>query len=119
MVRVGQMLMDEGSFNGEQVLPEGWVEEMIKPSDVNVNYGMQIWMGTEHVARRPYDSRLDAFANIHGEAYQADDVIYMDGLGKQRIYIVPSQSLVILRTGNNSKEWDDAKLPNLFIEALK
>ena len=119
MVRVGQMLMNEGNFNGKQVLPDGWVEEMIKPSAANVNYGMQIWMGTEYVATRPYDSKSGAFENIHGEAYQADDVFYMDGLGKQRIYIIPSQSLVILRTGNNSSEWDDAKLPNLFIEALK
>lgn len=119
MVRVGQMLMNEGNFNGKQVLPDGWVEEMIKPSAANVNYGMQIWMGTEYVATRPYDSKSGAFENIHGEAYQADDVFYMDGLGKQRIYIIPSQSLVILRTGNRSSEWDDAKLPNLFIEALK
>ena len=43
----------------------------------------------------------------------------MDGLGKQRLYMVPSKSLVILRTGDNSREWDDAMLPNLFIEALK
>ena len=118
MVRVGEMLMNKGVFQGEQVLPAGWVDEMITPSKANPNYGMQIWLGTEHKEFRPYDARLESFANIHREPYKADDVFFMDGIGKQRIYIVPSKSLVIVRTGYNSREWDDSMLPNLIIEAL-
>jgi CubicO group peptidase (beta-lactamase class C family) len=119
MVRVGEMLLNKGVFNGKQILPEGWVDEMIVPSKANVNYGMQIWLGNEYTQYRPYDSRLEAFSNIHNEPYKTEDVFYMDGLGKQRLYMVPSKSLVILRTGDNSREWDDSMLPNLFIEALK
>ncbi len=119
MVRVGEMLLNKGVFNGKQILPEGWVDEMIVPSKANINYGMQIWLGNEYTQYRPYDSRLEAFSNIHSEPYKTEDVFYMDGLGKQRLYMVPSKSLVILRTGDNSREWDDSMLPNLFIEALK
>ena len=119
MVRIGEMLMHKGVFQGRQVMPSGWIEEMIQPSKANVNYGMQLWMGNNFVEYRPYDERTTTFANYHSEPYKADDVFYLDGLGKKRLYIIPSKSLVILRTGSNSKEWDDAKLPNLFIEALK
>jgi len=119
MVRIGEMLMHKGVFQGRQVMPSGWIEEMIQPSKANVNYGMQLWMGNDFVEYRPYDARTTTFANYHSEPYKADDVFYLDGLGKKRLYIIPSKSLVILRTGPNSKEWDDAKLPNLFIEALK
>ena len=119
MVRVGEMLLNKGVFNGKQILPAGWVDEMIVPSKANVNYGMQIWLGNEYTKNRPYDARSEAFSNIHNEPYKTEDVFYMDGLGKQRLYMVPSKSLVILRTGDNSREWDDAMLPNLFIEALK
>jgi len=119
MVRIGEMLMHKGVFQGRQVMPSGWIEEMIQPSKANVNYGMQLWMGNDFVEYRPYDARMTTFANYHSEPYKADDVFYLDGLGKKRLYIIPSKSLVILRTGSNSKEWDDAKLPNLFIEALK
>ena len=59
------------------------------------------------------------YANFHSEPYVADDLFFMDGIGKQRMYIIPSESLVILRTGNNSPEWDDSKLPNLILNALK
>ena len=119
MVRIGEMLMHKGVFQGRQIMPSGWIEEMIQPSKANVNYGMQLWMGNDFVEYRPYDARTTTFANYHSEPYKADDVFYLDGLGKKRLYIIPSKSLVILRTGPNSKEWDDAKLPNLFIEALK
>ena len=119
MVRIGEMLMHKGIFQGRQIMPSGWIEEMIQPSKANVNYGMQLWMGNDFVEYRPYDARMTTFANYHSEPYKADDVFYLDGLGKKRLYIIPSKSLVILRTGSNSKEWDDAKLPNLFIEALK
>ena len=58
------------------------------------------------------------FSNYHSEPFQADDVFFLDGLGKKRLYVIPSKSLVILRTGPNSSEWDDSKLPNLLIGAL-
>ena len=119
MMRVGEMLMNKGVFKGKEVLPSGWVNQMIEPSNANINYGMQIWMGNKFEARRPYDSRLEAFANLHSEPYKANDVFFMDGLGKQRIYMIPSQSLVILRTGSQDSEWDDSKLPNIILEALQ
>ena len=76
-------------------------------------------MGNKFEPKRPYDSRLAAFANIHSEAFKADDLFFMDGLGKQRMYIVPSESLVILRTGSQDSEWDDSRLPNIILEALQ
>ena len=118
LVRVGEMLMHKGVFKGSQIIPSGWVDEMIQPSKANVNYGMQLWIGKEFVEYRPYDPSTTIFANYHSEPFQADDVFFLDGLGKKRLYVVPSKSLVILRTGPNSSEWDDSKLPNLLIGAL-
>jgi len=118
VVRVGEMLMNKGIFNGNQIIPTGWVDEMIQPSKANVNYGMQLWIGKEFVEYRPYDPSTTIFANYHSEPFQVNDVFFLDGLGKKRLYVIPSKSLVILRTGPNSSEWDDSKLPNLLIGAL-
>ena len=118
LVRVGEMLMNKGIFNGNQIIPAGWVDEMIQPSKANVNYGMQLWIGKEFVEYRPYDPSTTIFANYHSEPFQVNDVFFLDGLGKKRLYVIPSKSLVILRTGPNSSEWDDSKLPNLLIGAL-
>ena len=43
-----------------------------------------------------------------------NDVIYFDGFGGQRVYIIPSKDLVIVRTGSITMDWDDAKLPNII-----
>jgi hypothetical protein len=46
-------------------------------------------------------------------------MVYFDGFGGQRVYIVPSMGLVIVRTGNLRTDWDDAWLPNMIIRDLK
>ena len=40
VVRIGEMLMNKGVFNGNQIVPSGWVDEMIKPSNANVNLSL-------------------------------------------------------------------------------
>ena len=53
------------------------------------------------------------------EPFNADDMIYFDGFGGQRVYISKSQDLVIVRTGDTRMDWDDSALPNMVIESLK
>jgi CubicO group peptidase (beta-lactamase class C family) len=118
-MRIGELLRNKGLYNGQQIIPEGWVDEMLKPSRANPNYGMQLWLGTYHEEYRRYDPAIDAFANYHAEPFLAGDVFFLDGLGKKRLYVIPSYELVILRTGPNSSEWDDSRLPNILVGALQ
>ncbi|MFM8497524.1 MAG: hypothetical protein ACKOEM_18675, partial [Planctomycetia bacterium] len=66
---------------------------------------------------RPYNRHtIKAF---HSAPFAAKDIIYIDGFGGQRVYIVPSLELVIVRTGVSSTDWDDAILPNAIIGAVR
>lgn len=116
--RVGEALRLKGVFAGQQVIPAGWVDEMLRPSAAYANYGMQLWLGTTYERQRRYDPDIDTFANYHSEPFAAPDVFFLDGLGKQRVYVVPSRELVIVRSGINDPDWDDAKLPNLLIRGM-
>ena len=116
--RIGQALMQNGCYAGQQVIPEGWVDEMTTPSAANENYGMQLWLGTSHEPLRKYDPGIEFMGNLHSEPFVADDVVFLDGAGDQRLYMIPSRELVILRTGKDGPEWDDAVLPNLFTVAV-
>jgi len=100
-------------------LPAGWIEEMMRPSGANRNFGMQLWLGTEWEEYRRYDSAPGTSVSWHSEPFAADDVVFLDGLGKRQLYIVPSQELVILRTGPNDFGWDDSRLPDILIRALQ
>jgi CubicO group peptidase (beta-lactamase class C family) len=46
------------------------------------------------------------------------NAFYLDGRGKQKVYVIPSQDLVIVRVGESPQNWDDSlftqvKLPTL------
>lgn len=116
--RIGQALLQNGCYAGRQVIPEGWVDEMTTPSAANENYGMQLWLGTSHERLRKYDPGIEFMGNMHSEPFVADDVFFLDGAGDQRLYMIPSRELVILRTGKDGPEWDDARLPNLLTRAV-
>ena len=84
----------------------------------NPNYGFLTWLGTEHVDLRVYNSRA-SLRGYHSEPFAADDVAYFDGFGGQRVYIIPSADMVIVRTGALATDWDDARLPNLLLAGLR
>jgi hypothetical protein len=78
---------------------------------------LHIWLGSPPKQQRPYnDYTVKAF---HSEPFAAADIAYIDGFGGQRVYIVPSLQLVIIRTGKSKTDWDDAILPNAIIRAVR
>lgn len=116
-LQVGRLILDKGRHGAEQVVPETWVEAMITPSANNPNYGYQIWLGSPPGKERRYnDKTIKAY---HSEPFAAKDMIYIDGFGGQRVYIVPSQDLIIVRTGKALPNWDDALLPNAILRGLQ
>jgi hypothetical protein len=52
------------------------------------------------------------------EPFLARDMVYLDGMLKQRVYVIPSRELVIVRLGENARGWDDAALPNTLIRGM-
>ena len=124
-LRLGLLHLNKGRFDGEQVVPEAWMNEVTTPSPNNPNYGYQTWLGTEFVEKRTYGKGVGAYVP-HSEPFEARDVIYFDGASGQRVYVIPSESLVIVRTGEGGLDfqtgaflWDEPKLPNLVIRALR
>lgn len=120
-LRVGRLILDRGRVGETQLLPAAWIDAMTTPSPRNPNFGMHVWLGSPPERLRPYNRHTTkAGANaLHSAPFTAEDIIYMDGFGGQRVYIVPSAELVIVRTGVSSRDWDDAVLPNVLIGAVR
>lgn len=109
--RVGQMLMADGRVGQTQVVPSGWLRQMLAPSPLEPTFGAHIWIK----ARTPDYPNVDQSATA---PFLADDTFYLDGRGLQRVYVIPSQELVIVRMGEQPPNWDDAVIPNRLVEAL-
>jgi len=115
--RIGEMIRNDGMVGEAQVVPPSWIAQMATPSAVNPQYGLQIWLGREYTPQRAY-SASNPIKVPHSEPFAAQDIIYFDGFGGQRVYIVPSKELVIARIGEVNLQYDDAIIPNLLIRAL-
>lgn len=82
--RLGLLYLNDGLFDGERILPEGWVKFATSPAPAweKGNYGAQIWLNST----REFALPRDAF--------------YMAGGGGQHVFVVPSADLVVVRMGH-------------------
>jgi CubicO group peptidase (beta-lactamase class C family) len=116
-LRLGMMLADGGCWQGKQVVSKAALTRFLTPAPTNPNYGAFVWLGSPWVAARRYNRNTPA-AVAHAEPYLVDDVYFFDGGGGQRVYVVPSRRLAIVRTGEVRRDWEDAYLPNTLLAAL-
>ena len=116
-LRIGHLILNEGRAGGKQIVPKAWLKEMITPSPTNPRYGLLTWIGADYVEKRTLDA-FKGFAAVSEKSFAAGDIIYFDGLGGQRVYVIPSEELVIVRTGALAREWDDTRLPNLVLAGV-
>jgi CubicO group peptidase (beta-lactamase class C family) len=102
--KFGELLRNKGSYRGEQLVPRGWVEEMVKPSPRSPHYGLQTWLnrplpkGEEHPLfpdRAPHS----AFSLI--------------GHMGQYVFVSPTQKLTVVRLGHSNAEERKAMLQQL------
>jgi CubicO group peptidase (beta-lactamase class C family) len=107
MARFGQLYLDGGKLDGVQVLPEAWVTFSQQPaSPVSIprkktsdalaerggSYGASFWLNSA-TAEAPLDTLL--YPTAPRDTYCAQ------GQWGQRICIVPSSKMVVVRVGND------------------
>jgi CubicO group peptidase (beta-lactamase class C family) len=89
--RFGLLYYNNGKWDGQQLLPEGWVDASRTPAPTNPyhNYGFQFWTkGLDH-----HPPHKPNFPDVPSDLY------YADGYANQDIYIIPSKKLVVVRLG--------------------
>jgi len=116
-LHIGLLHLNEGRMAGRQLVPVDWMRQIVIAGQHNPNYGYLTWLGNEFEEYRYYN-RKTSVRVFQSEPFAAPDVIYFDGFGGQRVYIVPSRGLIIVRTGALAPEMDDAFLPNIMIRGL-
>ena len=114
--RVGELIRNGGAVGDEQIVPASWIAAMATPSKVNPQYGLQVWLGRENTPMRAY-SAANPIKVPHAEPFVAKDIVYFDGFGGQRVYVMPSQGLVIARFGEVNLAYDDSVIPDLLARA--
>lgn len=101
----GQLLLDGGRHRGRTIVKAESLAELVKPTQANPSYGVSFWLG-----------KTQAASAIRGRSSPADERAPLDlyqavGAGNQKLMIVPSLSLVIVRLGplGGARQWDDGE----------
>ncbi|HUR10070.1 MAG TPA: serine hydrolase, partial [Flavitalea sp.] len=109
--RFGLLYYNNGKWNGEQILPEGWVQQSVQrgPSTTAKQYGYQFYLN----AGMPSDPKQRTCPDVPADMYNAD------GFEGQDIFIIPSRKLVVVRLGlTQGRYFDDNEFLSRILQAL-
>lgn len=89
--KIGLLYMQDGMWNGERILPEGWVDYSLTPatSTEQGEYGIQIWLN----AGAANDPENKSFPNLPNNTY------YLSGFEGQNVVVIPDEELIVVRMG--------------------
>ncbi|KIA89252.1 serine hydrolase domain-containing protein [Kaistella jeonii] len=86
--KLGQLFLNDGKFDGKQILNSNFIEAMRTPTKLsNEAYGMGLWINNDSPIKHYY------FRGIYG----------------QYIIIIPEKQIIIVRTGMDKRETFDEK----------
>ena len=88
--RFGLLYYNDGVWKGDTILPKGWVEYSRTPATASKGeYGAQFWV-----------NRSKKLPDL------PEDLFFCDGHRGQRIFIIPSHNLVVVRLGFSGDGFD-------------
>jgi CubicO group peptidase (beta-lactamase class C family) len=106
--RFGYLYLKNGSWNGEALVPEPWIRQSLLPAGPAVGwYGFQWWLA-------PLFSN-DPRNAVPGDTFAAQ------GLYLQKIFVIPSWDLVVVRVGTDqgSSTWSDTEFLGRILVSIR
>lgn len=127
-LKFGQMLKDGGKWNGKQIIRKILIDELSKGSRANPNYGLTFWLNRSHTGKADIVETTGRLRNIMGDRDAGTTAVSKNGIDKQlphdiymaagaanqRLYIIPSLNMVIVRQGRMTR-YDDRKFLSLLL----
>ena len=112
MARFGLLALNKGKWNGEQIINEAFFNESISTSqNINPSYGYLWWLNGKASFMIPGEQTVYPgylVPNAPADMYAAM------GANDQRIYVVPSKKMVVIRMGEAS----DPTNPNFAVSGF-
>jgi CubicO group peptidase (beta-lactamase class C family) len=110
--RAGLLFLNDGVWNGERILPEGWVKYSTTPTPLapKGEYGAHFWLNA------------GAKANPANRTYPSlpTDLYWMSGYNGQIVAIFPSKKLVVVRMGvTHDEEWGEEQFLKNVYESIR
>jgi CubicO group peptidase (beta-lactamase class C family) len=107
--RFGYLYLRDGEWDGQQIVPQSWVEESCQPAyDELRHYGYHWW--------------LKPVLQGHKGSVVPDGTFIAWGIHTQQIFVIPEEDLVIVRVGDDDDphhdEWKEVEFLTLVMNAI-
>jgi CubicO group peptidase (beta-lactamase class C family) len=102
--KFGWLIAQGGTWNGQVVLRPNLLKACFQPAVSNPAYGLTWWLG---------QAGDDGTTNSRNPN-TPDDLVLAAGAGKQRLYVISSLKLVVVRFGQSGGNFEDSE----FLERL-
>jgi len=104
--RFGEFIRRGGSWDGRMIVPKDILASCFVGTAANPAYGLTFWLNRE--TSQELRDLIPQLENGSEYLYDLDfvpkDLVFAAGAGKQRLYIIPSLGLVIVRQGDRIRE---------------
>ena len=98
MARFGLMALNKGKWNGQQIINEAYLTEATNTSqNINLAYGYLWWLNGKSSYHLP-QSQLQLNGSIIPDG--PTDMFMALGKNDQKIYVIPSKNMVVIRMGD-------------------
>ncbi len=109
--KFGLLILNNGNWNGTQVLDEELLSECFQPESVNNAYGLTFWLNSDAQVYLYRDNGLNIpFPDIRFRIPMAA------GAFNQRMYLLEEEGLVVVRLGREDYSWSDTEFLSLLID---
>lgn len=100
MARFGLLALNKGNWNGQQIVNEAYFNEATSTSqNINLAYGYLWWLNGKASYHLP-QSQLQFNGSIIPSA--PNDMFMALGKNDQKIYVIPSKKMVVIRMGESA-----------------
>lgn len=115
--KVGYLLRDSGQFNDQPILQESALELCRQGSDAMPAYGLSMWLNAPvtHPEHLPDIRALDQRGGRLLLDRAPDDLFVAAGHNNNRLYVIPSMDLIIVRLGDGHRDYYDAEFLDLVL----
>jgi CubicO group peptidase (beta-lactamase class C family) len=120
--QMGELILGRGKYRGHQIVRSDILAECFRGTRINPMFGMGFWLNRPGAGAREVDVEQMLEIPWERQVWRGDclcreapsDMIAAIGSGYQRMFIVPSMKLIIVRQGVDNRRFSDATFLRLI-----
>ncbi len=125
-IRMGEMILGNGQFGGQQIVPAELLRQAFTGSSANPSYGLTFWINRSaslFSKETDIEKRLDlpwqqaSWRGICISKTAPPDMVVGLGSHYQRLFVMPSMNLVVVRLSSADSKFSDAEFLRLLLKA--